>query len=142
MFCSVLCSACSYQLQNLIVTCNNLLVILSGQIYKLRSPSRRYLSSLATYDSSNPTKDWGFPELSVDKQFLPNSKSSVNCESETLDGMALSKESSLLRGQTYEKVTYACSIAEFTLVKYYLITSPSKPLKFCPGHKQYHYFHK
>ncbi|KAM1322511.1 hypothetical protein ACFX2I_015290 [Malus domestica] len=81
----------------------DLVRVITGQIYKLRSPSRRYLSSLPTYDSSNPTKDWGFPELSVNKQILPNSKSSVNCESETLDGAAVSKDSSLLCGQTYEK---------------------------------------
>lgn len=43
--------------------------LFTGQVYKLRSPSKRYLATLSSYDSSNPTKDWGFPELSVDDQF-------------------------------------------------------------------------
>ncbi|KAL5723909.1 hypothetical protein ACHQM5_007243 [Ranunculus cassubicifolius] len=40
----------------------------SGQVYRLKTPSLKYLSSLATYDSSNPTRDWGFPELTSEKQ--------------------------------------------------------------------------
>ncbi|KAL5979477.1 hypothetical protein ACLOJK_019381 [Asimina triloba] len=43
----------------------DLVRVVSGQVYKLRSPSTRYLTSLSTYDSSNPTKDWGFPDLLV-----------------------------------------------------------------------------
>lgn len=39
--------------------------VTSGKVYRLRSPSMKYLVSLSTYDSSNPTKDWGFPELFV-----------------------------------------------------------------------------
>ncbi|KAL5555390.1 hypothetical protein UlMin_037626 [Ulmus minor] len=38
------------------------------------SPSVRFLASLSVYDSSNPTKDWGFPELSLGRQLLPLSK--------------------------------------------------------------------
>ncbi|GAV58296.1 G-patch domain-containing protein [Cephalotus follicularis] len=45
----------------------DLVRVTTGQVYKLRSPSSRYLASLPTYNSSNPTKDWGFPELSIDK---------------------------------------------------------------------------
>lgn len=37
-------------------------------MYKLRSPSVGYLATLSVYDSSNPTKEWGFPELSVGKK--------------------------------------------------------------------------
>ncbi|KAL5577686.1 hypothetical protein UlMin_019385 [Ulmus minor] len=55
------------------------------QIYKLQSPSARFLASLSVYDSSNPTKDWGFPELSLGRQLLPLSKSSRKSESETVD---------------------------------------------------------
>uniref|UniRef100_A0A803MG03 G-patch domain-containing protein n=1 Tax=Chenopodium quinoa TaxID=63459 RepID=A0A803MG03_CHEQI len=38
----------------------------SGQVYKLRTPSARYLATLLNYDASNPTSDWGFPELSTE----------------------------------------------------------------------------
>ncbi|XP_020520803.1 uncharacterized protein LOC18430762 isoform X2 [Amborella trichopoda] len=38
----------------------------SGKVYRLRSPSAKYLTSLSSYyDSSNPTKDWGFPDFCV-----------------------------------------------------------------------------
>jgi hypothetical protein len=37
----------------------------AGKVYRLRTPSKRYLSTLSEYDSSNPTKDWGFPLLSL-----------------------------------------------------------------------------
>ncbi|XP_024973247.1 uncharacterized protein LOC112511750 isoform X2 [Cynara cardunculus var. scolymus] len=45
----------------------DLVRVRSGRVYKLRSPKVAYLASLSSYDSSNPTKDWGFPELSTDK---------------------------------------------------------------------------
>lgn len=35
----------------------------------------RHLESLSTYNSSNPTKDWGFPELSVEWESSTTSKS-------------------------------------------------------------------
>lgn len=41
----------------------DLLISISGKVYRLRSPNRRYLTSLSSYDSSNPTKDWDFPDL-------------------------------------------------------------------------------
>ncbi|KAK3001992.1 hypothetical protein RJ639_032716 [Escallonia herrerae] len=49
----------------------DLVRVTSGQFYKLRSPSVGYLKSLSTYDSSNPTNNWGFPELSIDRQTKP-----------------------------------------------------------------------
>lgn len=39
----------------------------AGQVYKLRTPSARYLASLSSYDASNPTREWGFPELSIEE---------------------------------------------------------------------------
>ncbi|KAM0944197.1 putative G-patch domain, OCRE domain-containing protein [Dioscorea sansibarensis] len=45
----------------------------SGKVYRLRSPSTKYLASLSTYDSSNPTKDWGFPDLDIGKCKSPSS---------------------------------------------------------------------
>lgn len=35
-------------------------------MYKLRTPSAKYLATLSNYDASNPTRDWGFPELSTE----------------------------------------------------------------------------
>ncbi|KAF8399747.1 hypothetical protein HHK36_015618 [Tetracentron sinense] len=72
----------------------DLVRVASGQVYRLRSPSARYLASLSTYDSSNPTKDWGFPELLVDKQNVPSSHCSGSCESETPDRVLACKDSS------------------------------------------------
>lgn len=54
-----------------------------GQIYKLQNPSAKFLASLSAYDSSNPTKDWGFPELSFHEQSLPHSKSGGKADSNT-----------------------------------------------------------
>ncbi|XP_074316825.1 uncharacterized protein LOC141653083 [Silene latifolia] len=42
----------------------DLVQVRSGQVYKLRSPNVGYLATLSSYDASNPTKGWGFPELS------------------------------------------------------------------------------
>lgn len=56
--------------------------MLTGQVYKLRSPNPRYLASLPTYDSSDPTKDWGFPDLSVNKKVCHQFKSGQKDKSE------------------------------------------------------------
>ncbi|KAJ3700695.1 hypothetical protein LUZ61_004400 [Rhynchospora tenuis] len=40
-------------------------LVASGKVYRLRTPSKKYLATLSEYDSSNPTKDWGFPLLSL-----------------------------------------------------------------------------
>lgn len=78
---------------------------LLGQVYKLRSPSAKFLASLSAYDSSNPTKDWGFPELSVHRQSFPISKSSGKTESKSADGVSDSCLPSLPnQGPTVEKV--------------------------------------
>ncbi|XP_052176332.1 uncharacterized protein LOC127790734 isoform X2 [Diospyros lotus] len=61
-------------------------------VYKLRSPSVRYLASLSTYDSSNPTKDWGFPELSIDQKIQDLSGSS----GKTITGVPVHKDLSSL----------------------------------------------
>ncbi|KAA8542269.1 hypothetical protein F0562_023595 [Nyssa sinensis] len=59
----------------------DLVRVTSGQFYKLRSPRAGYLATLTTYDSSNPTKDWGFPELSIDRQIASQPKTSGNSDS-------------------------------------------------------------
>lgn len=54
----------------------DLVQVRSGQVYKLRSPNKGYLATLLSYDASNPTKDWGFPELHFETI-------SESCESKT-----------------------------------------------------------
>lgn len=51
--------------------------LLSGRIYKLRSPSKKYLASMSTFDSSNPTKDWGFPDLLDGPTDVSNNEANV-----------------------------------------------------------------
>ncbi|XP_073141874.1 uncharacterized protein [Henckelia pumila] len=48
--------------------------VTTGRIYRLKIPSLQYVTSLSTYDASNPTKDWGFPQLSINNHTnkLPN----------------------------------------------------------------------
>ncbi|KAI3773596.1 hypothetical protein L1987_48126 [Smallanthus sonchifolius] len=58
----------------------DLVKVRSGRVYKLRSPKSAYLASLSSYDSSNPTKDWGFPELSMFKESQTLVKSSQHVE--------------------------------------------------------------
>ncbi|KAM7479872.1 hypothetical protein LguiA_028085 [Lonicera macranthoides] len=77
----------------------DLVRVTSGQVYKLRSPRPGYLASLSTYDSSNPTKDWGFPELSIEKQTLTPPKSSRNSESKTIKSVPIHKDTSLPQEQ-------------------------------------------
>lgn len=76
-------------------------------MYKLRTPSGGYLASLPVYDSSNPTKDWGFPGLSVDMLSLPSSNSAGKHVSKTADGVSTSKDLSMLPDNlsASEKVT-------------------------------------
>ncbi|KAG1342844.1 hypothetical protein COCNU_05G010730 [Cocos nucifera] len=58
----------------------DLVGVASGKVYRLRTPSPRYLASVSKYDSSNPTKDWGFPDLYADLQ------SSTHCSSNPIYG--------------------------------------------------------
>ncbi|KAF3968611.1 hypothetical protein CMV_007521 [Castanea mollissima] len=74
----------------------DLVRVMSGQVYKLRTPNGRYIAPLSTYDSSNPRKGWGFPELSVDRHPLPFSKSSGNHVSKTADGVPTIEDLSTL----------------------------------------------
>ncbi|KAK4844957.1 hypothetical protein QYF36_026469 [Acer negundo] len=53
----------------------DLVRVTTGQVYKLQSPSAKYLASLSSYDSSNPTKDWGFPEFFPQSEPIQKSKS-------------------------------------------------------------------
>ncbi|CAI8597623.1 unnamed protein product [Vicia faba] len=53
----------------------DLVRVKTGQVYRLRNPSARYVTSLSSYDSSNPTKDWDFPQLSSNTNSVHVSKS-------------------------------------------------------------------
>lgn len=46
----------------------DLVRVTSGQVYRLRNPSTEYLASLSNYDSSNPTKNWRFPQMSINRE--------------------------------------------------------------------------
>ncbi|XP_054807291.1 uncharacterized protein LOC129309659 [Prosopis cineraria] len=59
----------------------DLVRVKTGQVYKLRNPNASYLASLSTYDSANPTKEWGFPPLSSDWKITHISKSSESSAS-------------------------------------------------------------
>ncbi|XP_019432187.1 PREDICTED: angiogenic factor with G patch and FHA domains 1 isoform X2 [Lupinus angustifolius] len=59
----------------------NLVRVKTGQVYKLRNPSARYMASLSTYDSANPTKDWDFPQLSSSRKVTRLSRSSESTAS-------------------------------------------------------------
>ncbi|XP_019052537.1 PREDICTED: uncharacterized protein LOC104593125 isoform X3 [Nelumbo nucifera] len=72
----------------------DLVRVASGEVYKLRSPNAKYLASLSTYDSANPTKDWGFPDLLVDKQSLLSNLNGGS-ESGITDQVAFEDSSSL-----------------------------------------------
>lgn len=54
--------------------------ICAGKVYRLRRPSRKHLNSVGLYDSSNPTKDWGFPVLGLS---LLNNQEDHSVENET-----------------------------------------------------------
>ncbi|KAI7756823.1 hypothetical protein M8C21_015322 [Ambrosia artemisiifolia] len=62
----------------------DLVRVRSGRVYKLRTPKVSYLATLSSYDSSNPTKDWGFPELSMVKESQTLVKSRPHTEPNSL----------------------------------------------------------
>jgi hypothetical protein len=57
-------------------------IIFSGKLYRLRNPSRKYWASLSAYDSSNPTKDWGFPDIYANPNSNSDKQSTACCQSE------------------------------------------------------------
>ncbi|CAA0826687.1 D111/G-patch domain-containing protein [Striga hermonthica] len=62
--------------------------VTSGRIYRLRTPSSKYLASLSAYEASNPTKDWSFPQLSLKDHTQKLS------ESQNSEGLAAQKDKS------------------------------------------------
>ncbi|XP_022886148.1 uncharacterized protein LOC111402218 [Olea europaea var. sylvestris] len=69
--------------------------VTSGQLYRLRIPSSQYLASLLVYDASDPTKDWGFPQLSIDKHMNKIPKYHSKSESKSSEDLAVLEDQSL-----------------------------------------------
>ncbi|KAL0367547.1 UNVERIFIED_CONTAM: hypothetical protein Sradi_3644800 [Sesamum radiatum] len=67
----------------------------SGRIYRLRIPSLQYLASLSVYDASNPTKHWGFPQLSIKNQMEKLQKDDQQSESQSLESLGVRKDKNL-----------------------------------------------
>lgn len=80
-----------------------------GQIYKLRTPSTRYLASLSTYDSANPTKDWGLPDLLVNMHSIAHANLGANHESELSTGVIMCEDSC-----TEKVIFYYSGVLNFT----------------------------
>lgn len=80
------------------------LLLWTGRIYRLKIPSLQYLASLLVYDASNPTKDWGFPQLSIkNTDKLPNDEQqSISQNSETL---GIQKEKLSVKVSSSKKVS-------------------------------------
>ncbi|KAH7862098.1 hypothetical protein Vadar_034747 [Vaccinium darrowii] len=85
------------------------MINISRQVYKLRSPSSRYLASLSTHDFSNPTKDWGFPQLPFDNQIQTLPACIGNCEAKLMKRVRVHKDLPALLDQVgaSENVSYA-----------------------------------
>lgn len=64
----------------------DLVRVTSGEVYKLKAPSAEYLASMQAYDSSNPTKDWGYPQLSTNRPVKRPCKLGGNSESTIIQG--------------------------------------------------------
>lgn len=60
----------------------DLVRVSTGKLYRLRNPSRKYWASLSAYDSSNPTKDWGFPDIYANPNNNSDKQSTACCQSE------------------------------------------------------------
>ncbi|KAF5730873.1 hypothetical protein HS088_TW19G00475 [Tripterygium wilfordii] len=74
----------------------DLVRVTTGQVYRLRSPSVKYLASVSTYDSSNPTLEWGFPELSVKIQRKHQQNSCGRGGSRAADGFGAFKDAPIV----------------------------------------------
>ncbi|KAK9669482.1 hypothetical protein RND81_13G133800 [Saponaria officinalis] len=81
----------------------DLVHVRSGQVYKLRIPNAGYLSTLSSYDASNPTKDWGFPELSnEDTKGKRDTKTSSHVSSKQNDNSCLDEPSTSKKHKSHE----------------------------------------
>ncbi|TKY73533.1 RNA-binding protein 5-A [Spatholobus suberectus] len=76
----------------------DLVRVKTGQVYRLRNPSAKYVARLSTYYSSNPTKHWDFPQLSSNRKITRLSKSSESSASAS-DEIPIEKDLSALPSQ-------------------------------------------
>ncbi|GJY96138.1 D111/G-patch domain-containing protein [Tanacetum coccineum] len=83
----------------------DLVRVRSGRVYKLRSPKVAYLASLSSYDSSNPTKDWGFPDLSMEKETQTIAKSSQHIEPKMVTSSSEKRKDHAYRDRAAERRT-------------------------------------
>lgn len=78
-------------------------------MYKLRTPSKHYLDSLSAYESSNPTKEWGFPDLFVNMHNI-DSVGFNQTFTNTPDAVMREKSSATLDlAPSFQKVTVSFS---------------------------------
>ncbi|CAO2193848.1 unnamed protein product [Urochloa humidicola] len=90
----------------------DLVRVSTGKVYKLRNPSRKYLASLSAYDSSNPTKDWGFPDIYANPGINLNKQSSAKCQSEVADESSIGGGVSAANGKEQKTKAYRDRAAE------------------------------
>uniref|UniRef100_A0ACD5W360 Uncharacterized protein n=1 Tax=Avena sativa TaxID=4498 RepID=A0ACD5W360_AVESA len=89
----------------------DLVRVSSGKLYRLRNPSRKYWASLSAYDSSNPTKDWGFPDI-YDNPDNNSDKQTACCQSEVADDSSTGGGVSAASGKEHVTSTYRDRAAE------------------------------
>uniref|UniRef100_K3XHZ8 OCRE domain-containing protein n=1 Tax=Setaria italica TaxID=4555 RepID=K3XHZ8_SETIT len=90
----------------------DLVRVSTGKLYRLRNPSRKYLASLSAYDSSNPTKDWGFPDIYANPDINLNKQSTAQCESEVADESSVREGVSADNDKEQKTNTYRDRAAE------------------------------
>ncbi|KAL3512781.1 hypothetical protein ACH5RR_025498 [Cinchona calisaya] len=67
----------------------DLVRVMSGQIYRLKRPSSKYLASVLAYDSSNPSKDWEFPQLLLNRETQQRPRVDGHCAFEEVSTSAV-----------------------------------------------------
>ncbi|OAY68798.1 hypothetical protein ACMD2_17212 [Ananas comosus] len=95
----------------------DLVRVASGKVYRLKNPSRKYLASLSVYDSSNPTKDWGFPDIYANQQSTVLHTLNPECGSDFSNAISEDNISSVindipLEGMKHQKFAYRDRAAE------------------------------
>ncbi|KAG2586752.1 hypothetical protein PVAP13_5NG075100 [Panicum virgatum] len=83
-----------------------------GKLYRLRNPGRKYLASLSAYDSSNPTKDWGFPDIYANPDINLNKQSTAQYQSEVADESSIEGGISTANGKEQKTKVYRDRAAE------------------------------
>ncbi|TVU21631.1 hypothetical protein EJB05_31280 [Eragrostis curvula] len=90
----------------------DLVRVSTGKLYRLRNPCRKYLTSLSTYDSSNPTKDWGFPDIYANPDIDLHKQPIAQCQSEVTDESSIENGISTASGKEHKTKAYRDRAAE------------------------------